>query len=220
MYRAMWNRCKQFWTAPDYIRVTDDEGSPQFIGINQPIPGPPQVVMGEGGMPQIQPSVLGYDNALAELDVDIVLDVVPDTAALGRRAVPGPCRAGEDVWPARGSVRRSARGFLAPRQAQADREAQGPRRRGRANGPDGPANADGRPTPTCTKSRLRSLERGADGPRPTPRRKSSLSRRRTKQSDRTLRPSETASKWEPPPGKRAHRARTHLATRRRVSGAS
>jgi hypothetical protein len=82
MYRAMWNRCKQFWTAPDYIRVTDDEGSPQFIGINQPIPGPPQVVMGEGGMPQIQPSVLGYENALAELDVDIVLDVVPDTAAL------------------------------------------------------------------------------------------------------------------------------------------
>jgi hypothetical protein len=36
MYRAMWARCKQFWKAPDYIRVTDDEGSPQFIGINQP----------------------------------------------------------------------------------------------------------------------------------------------------------------------------------------
>jgi hypothetical protein len=28
MYREMWNRCKQYWTAPDYIRVTDDEGRP------------------------------------------------------------------------------------------------------------------------------------------------------------------------------------------------
>jgi hypothetical protein len=81
MYRAMWARCKQFWTAPDYVRVTDDEGAPKFIGINQPQMGS-QIVPGPDGMPQIGQVVLGYDNKLEELDVDIILDVVPDTAAL------------------------------------------------------------------------------------------------------------------------------------------
>ncbi|API57978.1 hypothetical protein BSL82_00550 [Tardibacter chloracetimidivorans] len=71
VYRQMWNRAKQYWQAPDYVRVTDDLGAPEFIGINQPIPGPPQVVMGPQGVPMIQPSVLGYENALAEMDVDI-----------------------------------------------------------------------------------------------------------------------------------------------------
>lgn len=84
VYRAMWNRCRQFWTAPDYIRVTDDEGSAQFIGINQPVQGSPQVVMGPGGVPMIQPAILGYENALAELDVDITLDTIPDTANLAQ----------------------------------------------------------------------------------------------------------------------------------------
>jgi hypothetical protein len=84
VYRAMWNRCKQYWTAPDYVRITDDEGAPQFIGVNQPVHGPAQVVMGPDGMPAIQPQVLGYDNALAELDVDITLDTVPDTANLAQ----------------------------------------------------------------------------------------------------------------------------------------
>jgi hypothetical protein len=82
MYRAMWCRCRQYWTAPDYIRITDDDGSPQFVGINQPVMGQPQVMMGPDGMPTIQPQVLGYKNALAELDVDIELDIVPDTATL------------------------------------------------------------------------------------------------------------------------------------------
>ncbi|SLK03825.1 hypothetical protein [Novosphingobium mathurense] len=84
IYRAMWNRARQFWTAPDYIRITDDEGAPQFIGINQPKYGQPQVVLGPDGMPTIQPTVLGYENALAELDVDITLDTVPDTANLAQ----------------------------------------------------------------------------------------------------------------------------------------
>lgn len=82
VYRQMWNRAKQYWTAPDYVRVTDDLGALEFIGINQPIPGPPQVVMGPQGVPTIQPSVLGYENALAEMDVDITLDTVPDVANL------------------------------------------------------------------------------------------------------------------------------------------
>lgn len=82
IYRKAWEIAKQYWTAPDFIRITDDEGAPQFVGINQPIMGPGQVVAGPDGMPTIQPTVLGYDNALGELDVDITLDSVPDTATL------------------------------------------------------------------------------------------------------------------------------------------
>lgn len=82
VYRAVWDRCRQFWTAPDFIRVTDDEGAPQFIGINQPVQGPPQVMMGPDGMPAIGRPILGYKNALAEMQVDITIDTVPDTANL------------------------------------------------------------------------------------------------------------------------------------------
>lgn len=82
IYRQMWMRAKQFWTAPIFIRVTDDMKSPEFIGLNEPVMGEPQVVMGEGGVPTLVPTVLGYKNAVAEMDLDIVIDAVPDTANL------------------------------------------------------------------------------------------------------------------------------------------
>lgn len=98
VYRQFWWRAKQFWTGPMFVRMTDDEGSPQFIGINQPpeggVPLPdmqaqpneqghyPQLM--QGGKPAFQMPdgavVLGYENAVAELDVDIILDTIPDTA--------------------------------------------------------------------------------------------------------------------------------------------
>ncbi len=100
VYRQMWNRARQFWTAPMWIRVTDDEGSPQFVGVNQPPEGAqpmpdmaaqpdeqgmvPQAM--EQGKPVFQTpdgqKVLGYENAIAELDVDITIETVPDTATL------------------------------------------------------------------------------------------------------------------------------------------
>lgn len=82
VYRKAWEVARQYWTAPDWIRVSDDEGAPKFVGINQPVAGPPMVGIGPDGLATIQPSVLGYDNALAELDVDITLDSVPDSATL------------------------------------------------------------------------------------------------------------------------------------------
>jgi hypothetical protein len=85
VYRQCWSTAKQYMQAPDYIRITDDEGSPKFIGINQPVQGPPQVgIHPETGMPMIQPTILGYENALAEMDVDITLDTVPDTATIAQ----------------------------------------------------------------------------------------------------------------------------------------
>lgn len=85
VFRACWERCKQYWTAPDYVRVTGDEQAPEFVGINQPIMGQqPVIVAGPDGMPTqtMQPVVLGYKNALAEMNVDIEIDSVPDTANL------------------------------------------------------------------------------------------------------------------------------------------
>lgn len=80
IYRQMWARARQFWTAPMYIRITDDEGSPDFVQLNAPKMGQPEVVMDpQTGVPAIQPQVLGYENAIAELDVDITIDSVPDT---------------------------------------------------------------------------------------------------------------------------------------------
>lgn len=85
VFRACWERCKQFWTAPDYIRVTGDEQAPEFIGINRPITQQVSaLVPGPDGMPvqAVQEVILGYENRLAEMNVDIEIDSVPDTANL------------------------------------------------------------------------------------------------------------------------------------------
>lgn len=85
VYRQMWMRARQFWTGPMYVRVTDDERAPEFIGINQPIHGEPMLVQqydevsGQTGYAWHTP-IMGYENQLGEMDVDIILDTVPDTA--------------------------------------------------------------------------------------------------------------------------------------------
>ena len=119
VYRQIWLRIKQFWTAQKYIRVTDDEGAPEFLQINEPVYArqplvqpdgqiavnpetgepmtqvvvQPQMVPGPDGQPQIDPMtgqpvvqmapvVVGYDNRVADMDMDVVVDTVPDTANL------------------------------------------------------------------------------------------------------------------------------------------
>ena len=81
-YRAMWESIKQFWTAPKWVRVTDDEMSPRFVGINIPQP----VVDPMTGQPQIDPAtgqpITQVQNNPAEMDVDIVIDSTPDTAVI------------------------------------------------------------------------------------------------------------------------------------------
>lgn len=67
VYRALWARIKQFWDAPRWIRVTEENEAPRFIGINVPqmTPYGPQIV-----------------NSVADLDVDIIIDQSPDYATL------------------------------------------------------------------------------------------------------------------------------------------
>lgn len=99
VYQASWGRCKQYWRDPQWLRITDDPENARFVGINQPIKEKVPMVnpvtgepMMEGGMldgnEQPQPMmmetgrILGYENNIAEMDVDIVIDVVPETASI------------------------------------------------------------------------------------------------------------------------------------------
>lgn len=69
-YRQMWSRIKQYWTTERYVRVTDDMQAPQFIGLN--------VMQGFDPM-TMQPQV---ENAVAEMDVDVLIDEAPDLVTL------------------------------------------------------------------------------------------------------------------------------------------
>jgi hypothetical protein len=103
VYRKVWNRVRQFWTAEKWIRVTDDEKNVRFVGLNRPItlgeqlmeefrskPGvtPEQVAQAEqqAKMDPAMQQVVGTSNDLAKLDVDIVLDEVPASATLQNEA--------------------------------------------------------------------------------------------------------------------------------------
>lgn len=88
-YKQMWARAKQFWTAPMWIRTTNDVGAVEHTMINDP--RPPQV-MGPDGQPMPSAPVVDFhtgqpiaqQNHLAKMDVDIVLETVPDTATIAQ----------------------------------------------------------------------------------------------------------------------------------------
>ena len=74
VYRQCWARAKQFWRAPQFIRVTDNEDTPKFVGLNQPVTH------------SVTGAVLGYENRVAEMDVDIEVDVQADTGTIQQEA--------------------------------------------------------------------------------------------------------------------------------------
>lgn len=93
VYQQIWYRAKQDWTEPMWIRLTDDMEDPRFVGLNQPITEAPQ--LDEAGQPVLdeatgQPVMVplgdgeefGYDNQIAEMDIDIMIDTVPETATI------------------------------------------------------------------------------------------------------------------------------------------
>lgn len=85
VYRGFWCRIKQFWTEKKTIRVTDDIGAAKFMTVNEPIVQEVQgIVMGPDGQPTIgtQQIVVGMNNRPAEMDMDIIIDAVADTANL------------------------------------------------------------------------------------------------------------------------------------------
>ena len=111
VYRQCWARAKQFWKAPQWIRVTDDADAPKFVGLNMPIqPGDPDDPTAQPTQPGMQPmqpgaqpqqppqqpvdpaqammgtGTLGYRNVIGEMDIDIEIDTQPDTGTIQQEA--------------------------------------------------------------------------------------------------------------------------------------
>lgn len=95
LFRATWGRCRQYWTAPMFLRLSDDPLDLKFIQINapnEPTPEQPmldeegQPVLGSDGQPVVIPAStgeeLGYRNRIGEMDVDIEISTAPDTASI------------------------------------------------------------------------------------------------------------------------------------------
>lgn len=98
VYRQIWARIKQFWDEERWIRVTDDENNIKFVGLNRRITGRDLVaerygvqvgdvdmlLMREGVslMPGQLDRVVGVENEVSTLDVDVVIEEVPDTVTI------------------------------------------------------------------------------------------------------------------------------------------
>jgi hypothetical protein len=76
VFRAIWARIRQFWTAEKWIRVTDDERNVKWVGLNV---DPAQMQMGMQQNPEMQEKIAGVVGNLAELDCDIIIDEAPDS---------------------------------------------------------------------------------------------------------------------------------------------
>lgn len=70
-YRKIWARIKQSWTGDRWIRITDDNNAPAFLGINQPAEVDP--VTGQ---------VIKPHTFISELDVDIIMEEGPDVVVM------------------------------------------------------------------------------------------------------------------------------------------
>src|SRR5260221_12103779 len=94
VYKKVWNRIHQYWKSEKWIRVTDDEQNLRWVGLNKPMTKGDvllQAAQDQGAKPeqlqQLQqqiasnPAMKEIDhthNDVVEMDVDIVLDDVPD----------------------------------------------------------------------------------------------------------------------------------------------
>lgn len=74
VYRQVWNRIRQFWDAPRYVRVTDNENAYRYIFVNEPVVDPMT------GQPIIDPTTgqPAMKNRPAKMDVDIIIESSPD----------------------------------------------------------------------------------------------------------------------------------------------
>jgi len=94
MFRKVWNRIKQYWKAEKWIRVTDDEHNLRWVGLNKPMTrgemmieqatdagAPPEAIQQMQQQIAMDPSmqqVVSTANDIADLDMDIIIDEVPD----------------------------------------------------------------------------------------------------------------------------------------------
>ncbi len=99
VYKMVWNRIKQYWTAEKWVRITEDDENVRFVGLNVPITlgeklleqfkqqegvSPEDVAAAEEQAqsdPEMQ-QVVGIRNNVGQLDVDIRMGEVPASASL------------------------------------------------------------------------------------------------------------------------------------------
>lgn len=95
VYRQIWMRIRQFWKAEKWIRVTDDDRNVRFVGLNRPVTlqehlsqMPPEQVQQIALQMGLRPGdprlgqVVSVENRAEDIDVDIVLEEVPDQVTL------------------------------------------------------------------------------------------------------------------------------------------
>lgn len=99
VFRAVWNRIRQFWTTEKWIRVTDDERNVKWLGMNV---DPMAVQMQMQQDPAMGARIAGVVQSVAELDCDIIIDEAPDsvTPALEQwQELAGLAKAGVPIPP-------------------------------------------------------------------------------------------------------------------------
>lgn len=102
VYRSVWARVRQFWTAERWIRVTDDERNVRYVGLNKPVTALQAIAKQMGvskdniadAPPEVQQQlqmlaqdpraqmVVAIENNVNELDVDILVDEGVDTPTI------------------------------------------------------------------------------------------------------------------------------------------
>lgn len=114
VYRQMFNRIKQIWTAEKWIRVTDDNKNLEWVGLNLPVTNGQllQQAAAEGNpqaVAMLQQMVAAQDprlnevaevrNNISEIDVDIVFTESPDIPTLRQETVEGLLKLAERYGP-------------------------------------------------------------------------------------------------------------------------
>ena len=97
VYRAIWNRVRQYWTQERWVRVTDNEENVRFVGFNRPmtvqdklmeLPEEQRAFQMQRMRPPLGPgdprlmAFAGIQNPVAEMDVDIIIEDAPDTVTI------------------------------------------------------------------------------------------------------------------------------------------
>lgn len=97
VFRAIWNRIRQFWNEERWVRVTDDEKNVRFVGLNVTKGHMAMVKLSDAlkageidqqtaskyaQQLQSDPSMMQPANAVAQMDVDIQIDEVTESPSL------------------------------------------------------------------------------------------------------------------------------------------
>ncbi len=79
VFRAIWNRIRQYWTAEKWILVTDDERNMKWVGMNIDPERMQELQMQAQQSPEIAKKIKGMIGPVAQLDCDIIIDEAPDS---------------------------------------------------------------------------------------------------------------------------------------------